>query len=309
METLPVISLAKLAENEGQNQEIKRLYETCLDHGFFYLSDHGVPQEIIDKTIEASRNFFELTEEVKKEYAQEKQLVYPKTSRGYSPLYGECLDGDASDPKQLFDLGFDKPLSELPFTGPNLLPDDSVAPGFAQSHYALQREIMTNVFPKLLNALALALGLTKDWFNPYFAEPTIIQRVVYYPSNHGQAGKHTDTGIVTVLIQEDFPTPSLRVFTKDKWIDVPCLENTFVINLGDILQLWTDGLFVSTAHEVIHNLDRTRISIPLFIFPNIEATFPSLGGQQNISVQEVMLKNFQSIWETNEGSGRAKELV
>lgn len=273
------------------------------------MSDHRVPQEIIDKTIAASKNFFELPEEIKQEYAQEKQLVYPQTSRGYSPLYDESLDGKNSDSKQLFDLGFDKPLSDLPFTGPNLLPDDSVAPGFAQSNYALQEQIMTNVFPKLLNALALSLGLDKDWFNPYFTQPTLIQRTIYYPPHHGQAGKHTDICMLTVLIQEYFPTPSLRVFTKDKWIDVPCLENTFVINLGDTLQLWTDKLFVSTPHEVIHNLDRTRISIPLFIHANIDAEFPSFSKQKNINVKQLMLKSFNSIWETNEGSGRAQELI
>ena len=309
METLPVISLAKLAEDTRENQEVKRLYETCLDHGFFYLKYHNISANLVQKTIDTSRNFFQLPTEIKQEYSQEKQKVYPKTSRGYSPLYGEMLDGELGDPKELFDLGFDQPLSDLPFTGPNIIPNDLVAPGFAKSHYDLQQEIMSKVFPPLLRGLALALGLEKNWFECYFTEPTLIQRTIYYPPHNSQAGKHTDSGILTILIQEYFSEPSLRVYTKEQWIDVPCLENSFVINLGDILQKWTDGLFVSTPHEVIHNLDRSRISIPFFVYPNIDATFPSFKTKQNINVQEVILKNFDSIWVKHEGAGRATELV
>lgn len=308
MERLPIISLSKLIKLD--NQEIKRLYNTCYEYGFFYLQDHGVSTSIIEQTIEASRNFFELPEEIKRNYGHDNQKVYPPTSRGYVPLHGEFLNEEVGfDPKELFDLGFDKPVSTKPFTGPNIIPDDSVAPNFAASHYHLQQEIMTNVFPPLLRGIALALGLQKNYFDSYFTEPTLIQRTIYYPPKNGQAGKHTDNGMLTVLIQEYFPVPSLRVYTKEKWIDVPCLENTFVVNLGDILQKWTDGLFVSTPHEVIHELDVSRISIPLFIYPNIDATFPSLAAKENISVKQVMLNNFESIWETHEGAGRAKELV
>ncbi len=308
MERLPIISLSKLINLEPQ--EIKRLYHTCYEYGFFYLNDHGVSKSLIEQAIEASKNFFNLPPEIKRNYGHNRQKVYPPTSRGYVPLYGESLNGEMGpDPKEFFDLGLDKPLSDQPFTGPNIMPENTVAPGFTTSCHNLQHEIMTNVFPPLLRGIALALGLEKNWFDSYFIEPTLIQRTIFYPPNNGQAGKHTDSGMLTVLIQEYFPVPSLRVYTKEQWIDVPCLENTFVINLGDILQKWTDGLFVSTPHEVIHELDATRVSFPFFIFPNIDATFPSLGGKENISVKQIMLNNFESIWETHEGSGRAKELI
>lgn len=312
MNTLPVISLTKLKNLNSpgeRNKEHQRLYDACYQYGFFYLSNHGIAADLIQQTIDASRNFFQLPATVKEEYAQEKQKVFPKTSRGYVPLHGEFLNQEVGfDPKEIFDLGFDRPVSTQPFIAPNVIPDDSVAPNFAASHYNLQREIMNKVFSPLLGGIALALGLKKNWFDSYFTEPTLIQRTIYYPPHNGQAGKHTDNGMLTILIQENFSTPSLRVYTREQWIDVPCLENTFVINLGDILQKWTDGLFVSTPHEVVHNLDRSRISIPFFIYPNIEATFPSFKTKQNISVKEVMLKNFESIWVTYEGAGRAKEL-
>ncbi|MDY7007394.1 MAG: 2-oxoglutarate and iron-dependent oxygenase domain-containing protein [Cyanobacteriota bacterium] len=308
MKSLPIISLSEL--EKASPEEIKKLYDVCYEHGFFYLKEHGVSPEIVNQTIEASRKFFELPEDVKQNYRQDVQKVYPKTSRGYVPLYGENLDGVEADPKELFDLGIERPLSDKPFTGPNVIPDDSVAPGFASSHFHLQNEIMTKVVPKLLKGLALALGLEANWFDRFFSDPILIHRTIYYPAGMGKAGKHTDNGIFTVLIQEYFPQPSLRVYAKEEWIDAPCKEDAFVINLGDLLQTWTNGLFVSTAHEVIHNNpDSTRISIPLFVYPNIDTIIEPFGTDEKISYQEVMIENFVGIWETQEGAGRAKELV
>ena len=312
MNTLPIISLTKLKDINGSksgNEEHKRLYNICLEHGFFYLKDHGISADLVQKTIDSSRNFFQLPEDIKKAYGQDKQTVYPNTSRGYSPLYGESLNGESGpDPKEVFDLGIERPPSDKPFTGPNLIPDETVARGFAASHYQLQGEIMTKIVPHLLRALAVALELDADWFDPYFDDPIVIHRTIYYPPEYGIAGKHTDSGIFTVLIQEYFPTPSLRVYTKNAWIDAVCLEDAFVINLGDMLQLWTNGLFVSTPHEVIHKLSRSRISLPFFVYPNVKATFQPLGTDKNINATDIMLKNFNSIWVTKTGAGRAKEL-
>ncbi|NET62192.1 MAG: isopenicillin N synthase family oxygenase [Symploca sp. SIO2E6] len=191
-----------------------------------------------------------------------------------------------------------------------MFPEESIAPGFASAHFQLQEEIMTKVTPKLLKGLALALGLEANWFDSFFTEPILLHRTIYYPTGRGKAGKHTDSGIFTVLIQEYFSEPSLRIYTKEKWIDAPCVEDAFVVNLGDMLQLWTNGVFVSTPHEVIHNnSDSTRISIPFFVYPNIDTIIEPFGTAEKISSKEVMLKNFVSIWETHQGAGRARELV
>lgn len=312
MDTLPVISLAKLKDLNGSNsgnEEHKRLYDICYEHGFFYLKDHGISADLVRRTIEASRNFFQLPEEIKKAYGQDKQTVYPKTCRGYVPLYGETLHEDVGpDPKEIFDFGIERPPSDKPFTGPTVIPDDTVAPDFTASHYQLQGEIVTKIVPHLLRGFAVALNQEADWLTPYFDDPIVIHRTIYYPPEGGVAAKHTDNGIFTVLIQEYFSTPSLRVYTKDAWIDAGCLEDAFVINLGDLLQLWTNGLFVSTPHEVIHKIPKSRISIPLFIYPNIDTIIEPMGTDEKINVSEVMLKNFNAIWVEKKGAGRAREL-
>ncbi|NEP83872.1 MAG: isopenicillin N synthase family oxygenase, partial [Okeania sp. SIO3B3] len=97
--------------------------------------------------------------------------------------------------------------------------------------------------------------------------------------------------------------------SKEEWIDAPCVEDAFVINLGDMLQIWTKRLFASTPHEVIHrNSGVSRISIPFFIYPNIDSIIEPFGTTQKISSKEIMLKGYASIWETREGAGQAKEL-
>ncbi len=309
MPNLPILSLAALTNGERENPEIRRLYDICYEHGFFYLRDHGVSSEAVQRTLEASLRFFNLPEATKLQYDHEHQVVYPRSARGYVPQYGEILHIQTGpDLKEIFDMGFERPLSDEPFIGPTVLPDDIVAPDFAAAHFQLQHEIMTKVVPPLLRAFSLALNLEAHWFDRFFTEPTLIQRVIYYPAHHSGAGKHTDNGIFTVLIQEQQETPPLRVYTRETWIDVPCLEDTFIINLGDMLQLWTNGLFVSTPHEVIHSRPVTRLSMPFFIYPNIDAIIEPFGSDEKIKSRDVMLKNFESIWVTQEGAGRSREL-
>lgn len=90
MDTLPILSLKELS-NIGDlrevNTEHQRLYDCCTDHGFFLLKDHDIPSNLIQRTIDVSRDFFRLPEDVKLQYAQEHQKVYPKTARGYVPIY------------------------------------------------------------------------------------------------------------------------------------------------------------------------------------------------------------------------------
>jgi isopenicillin N synthase-like dioxygenase len=134
MKSLPVISLSEL--EKASEIEIKKLYDVCYEYGFFYLKEHGVSPEVINQTIEASRIFFELPENVKLNYRQDIQTVYPKTSRGYLPLYGELFNKESGfDPKAIFDLGLEKPLSDKPFTDPAIMPEDSIAPRANASNF------------------------------------------------------------------------------------------------------------------------------------------------------------------------------
>ncbi|MER8923533.1 2-oxoglutarate and iron-dependent oxygenase domain-containing protein [Mesorhizobium sp. M0802] len=308
MTTLPQISLAKLAADATRHEERERLRLACEEYGFFYL-EHGIPKEQIAEAIQASRRFFTLPQSTKERYGHATQDVYPATARGYSPLYGEVLHPEAGpDPKEMFDLGIENEGDRRPFAGCTRLPDDAVAPGFARSLLALQATIVNDVVPKLGIALADLLDMEAGWFRRHFSPPTVLQRVIRYPSSGGTAGKHTDNGFFTLLLQEELPTRSLQVWFGERWVPAPSLPDTLVVNLGDMLQALSDNRFKSTPHQVVHTGPTDRISLPFFIYPDIDACLTSRQGKQTFSVAEVMLRNFESIWQTRDGAGRAREL-
>lgn len=309
MSTLPTISLAKLSANATREEEGDRLRVVCEEYGFFYLIEHGIPKEQIAEAIDASRRFFALPPATKERYSHAFQDVYPATARGYSPLLGEMLHPEAGpDPKEMFDLGIESEGDRRPFAGRTHFPDATLAPGFAQSLLALQATVLNGVVPQLGNALADLIEMEQGWFQRHFSAPTVLQRVIRYPSTGGAAAKHTDDGFFTLLLQEELPTCSLQVWLHGRWMPVPSLPDSLVVNLGDMLQALSDDRFFSKPHQVVHSGRTDRISLPFFIYPDVDAQLTSREGTYTFSVAEMMLRNFKSIWETGDGAGRAREL-
>ncbi|MER8390932.1 isopenicillin N synthase family oxygenase [Mesorhizobium sp. M1340] len=308
MTTLPQISLAKLSADATRREEQQHLRVACEQYGFFYLIEHGIPKEQIAAAIDASRRFFKLPQSVKERYGPAAQDVYPPIARGYIPMHGEVLHPEAGpDRKELFDLGTEDEDDRRPFAGLTRFPDDALAPGFARSLLALQATVLDGVVPQLGSALADLLDMEQGWFQRYFSPPTVLQRVNRYPASGGVAGKHTDTGFFTLLLQEELPTRSLQVWFQERWTPVPSLPDSLVVNLGDMLQVLSEDRFKSTPHQVAHNGSTDRISLPFFIFPNIDARLISRQGKHTFSVAEVMVRNSNS-QETGNGAGRAREL-
>ncbi|RWJ52647.1 2-oxoglutarate and iron-dependent oxygenase domain-containing protein [Mesorhizobium sp.] len=308
MITLPKISLAKLAADATQRDERERLRLACEQYGFFYLVEHGIPKEQIAQAIDASRLFFALPQSTKERYGHASQDVYPTAARGYSPLNGEMLHPEAGfDPKEIFDLGIENEGDRRPFAGRTRLPDDALAPGFARSLLALQATVLTAVVPQIGTALADLIDMEQGWFQRHFSPPTLGQRVIRYPARGGTCAKHTDHGFFTLLLQEELPTRSLQVWFSGRWMPVPSLPDSLVVNLGDMLQTMSDDRFKSTPHQVVHSGPTDRISLPFFVYPDIDARLTSRQGHP-ISVVETMLRNVESIWVTGKGAGRAREL-
>ncbi|MER9645219.1 2-oxoglutarate and iron-dependent oxygenase domain-containing protein [Mesorhizobium sp. M0239] len=309
MTTLPQISLAKLSSGATRSEEQQRLRMASEEYGFFYLVEHGIPKEQITEAIDASRRFFALPQATKERYGHASQDVYPATARGYSPLRGEMLHPEAGpDLKEMFDLGIENEGDRRPFAGRTRLPDDALAPGFARSLLTLQATVLNRVVPQLGMALADLLDMEKGWFRRHFSTPTVLQRVIRYPSTGGAAAKHTDNGFFTLLPQEELPTSSLQVWFGGRWMPAPSLPDSVVINLGDMLQALSDDRFKSTPHQVVHSGPAERISLPFFIYPDIDARLTSRQGKHTFSVAEMMLRNYESIWVKGDGAGRAREL-
>eukprot|EP00882_Tetradesmus_deserticola_P026949 GHRQ01029774.1.p1 GENE.GHRQ01029774.1~~GHRQ01029774.1.p1 ORF type:complete len:192 (+),score=75.26 GHRQ01029774.1:466-1041(+) len=126
---------------------------------------------------------------------------------------------------------------------------------------------------RLLRLLALSLALPADYFAPHFTHPMVALRPLHYTAEVSApasgvfgAGAHSDYGMLTLLATDE--VPGLQVHLDGSWQAVQPLAGAFIVNLGDMLERWTNGLFKSTLHRVINTTGQERYSIPFFFEPN-----------------------------------------
>lgn len=275
MNTLPLIDIAPLygTDSAAWRDVATQIDTACRDWGFFYITGHGIPPERIDALLAAAKAFFALPE------AEKLKIDITRTAhhRGYGAIATEQLDPtQPSDLKETFDMGFhmaaDHPevLAGKPLRGPNRHPD---LPGWAalmEQHYADMQALAQT----LLRAIALALGIERDFFDARFAEPISVFRMIHYPPRHTArsadqpgAGAHTDYGCVTLLYQDDAGGLQVRN-VHGEWIDAPPIPGSFVVNIGDMMARWSNDRYTSTPHRVISPLGVHRYSMPFFAEPH-----------------------------------------
>jgi isopenicillin N synthase-like dioxygenase len=134
------------------------------------------------------------------------------------------------------------------------------------------------VLIRLVRAFALALGQTIDALEPLYAdEPHHLTKLIRYPGQNAQSvaaqgvGAHKDTDMITLLLQDD--QGGLQVETPRGWVDVPPRADTFVINIGEQLELASDGYLRATMHRVVSPPPGTqRLSAAFFLGARLDAT-------------------------------------
>lgn len=306
---IPIISLAAIESSETRDKELEKLNKACSEIGFFYISDHELNWGLASHCFQSARKFFNMPIEYKEQFSHAHQSIYPKECRGFGKIGSEILnEKDGADKKEFFDLGIERETNVIPFEGLNVLPSDQDCPGFSYAMLELQEKIVRDVYPKILNAILDASSLKETLDRSIFYPPTLIQRVIRYPSKASTAGRHTDNGVCTLLIQETHPDTSLYAASNGNWLPVPPVEELIVVNIGDLFQLMTDGAVKSTPHYVEHKGKSDRISLPFFFYPFVESNFSSAQSSKPYSTRDIMLKNFQSIHINKKGAGRALEL-
>ena len=167
-----------------------------------------------------------------------------------------------------------------PMHGKNQFPPEDDFPEFKETVLDYMR-CMTQLGHMLMSAMAVSLGLDKDYFKPYTTDPFTPFRIFHYPADpvgvHADDGQprfgvqeHTDYGVLTILAVDD---SGLEVKVKDTgaWIGVPLVPETFIVNVGDMAELWTNGEFRATPHRVRNTTQRDRISLPFFFDPSWDA--------------------------------------
>jgi isopenicillin N synthase-like dioxygenase len=250
-----------LAERERVAQEVGK---AAREVGFLYVSGSGVDDALFDRLLAVTKEFFALP-------LEEKMRCYIGLStchRGYVPVGEEGVETGLPDLKEAFDTALDLPaddpdhLAGNPMLGPNVWPN---VPGFAEAVTAYYHAVL-DVGHRLLWAFAVALGEDTDTFSRHATKTPSQLRLVHYPYNPDAEdrlgiGAHTDYECFTLLK----PTaPGLEVMNgAGEWVDVPPIPATFVVNIGDMLELWTNGAYVATSHRV-RKVVQERFSFPLF---------------------------------------------
>jgi isopenicillin N synthase-like dioxygenase len=267
---IPVVDVSGLlgddpAEHRAAAQELGR---AARDVGFLYVTGTGLPAELAAELLRVTQAFFALPDEEK----MRTWIGRSSNHRGYVPIGEEVFAGGTSDLKEAFDLGADLPVDDPAVAGsrmlgPNQWPD---VPGFAPACTAWYDAVLS-LGRRLLRGFALALDEPEDAFDRYVTQPPSQLRLIHYPhdpSAHDVVGigAHTDYECFTLLL----PTaPGLEVLNgAGEWIDVPPREGALVVNVGDILETWTNGRFVATTHRV-RKVAEERWSFPLFF--NVDA--------------------------------------
>lgn len=287
--SIPVIDLADALAPDAQNihEVIALLRSAAMTSGFFYIKNHGIDKALIERQFALSKKLFNLPLEVKLKYDQSQNPSH----RGFEQISAQKLDFNAkADIKEGFYCGKnyaeDDPyvLAQYQNYGINQWPAEEVP----ETEQYCQEYInaLNTLCERLMQLLALTLNLPEHYFDECCMNPMVTLRLLKYPphpkdadENTFGAGAHTDWGSITVLAQDDLG--GLEVCLPDgTWIEAPPIANTFVVNLGDLIPRWSNGLYKSNPHRVRNRFShgQPRYSIPYFYGPSYLTKIDALPG-------------------------------
>lgn len=290
---VPVIDFSPMwsSRPEERRSIAPELRRACCDVGFFYLRNHGIPRPVIDRAYAAMRKFFALP-------ANEKMRIHYLSTpnhRGYVAEGNIKADHElkGGDMHEAMELAHDLPEDDpdyrrgIKFYGPNAWPENP--PDF---RWALGTYFDTQLeFGRtMLRAFALALELPETFFDGIYTKPMSRLRACYYRPQRPDwdvrnigIGAHKDYELFTTVSQTN--QAGLQVLgTQGDWIEVSPIEDTLVINLGDLMQRWSNDRFLSRPHRVVNLTQEPRYSIVQFFGANYDAemdAFPSCKSATN----------------------------
>ena len=262
----------------------------CEEIGFFQITGHGVPDELVERVDRMARAFFDRSDEEKAEAAQPS----PDQVRGWSAVgkeglsysLGEAAPGDLKEKMDMGPFAIDRsdPYFSGEAAGPHFAPTPWPSePAGMQAAWEEYFTVMSELSRQLMRMFAVALDLDVDFFEDKIDRHISMLRALNYPDQPDEplpgqlrAGAHSDYGSLTIVRQEDRPG-GLQVKGKDgAWHDVPAVPGAFVVNIGDLMAEWTNDRWVSTMHRVVNPerevaANSRRLSLVFFHQPNYDA--------------------------------------
>lgn len=247
----------------------KQFKQATTECGFIYVKFHPDNNNIINTVRREQRLFFQQPVE------QKSAVGIDKNNRGYLGQ-GEALMAGAKRPdqKEVFFWGREAGANDpdyqagVPLCGPNQWPEGRAGFRSAIEQYS---RFVERTGSLMLEIIAIALGQKEDFFNSYYERTMLRGQLLRYPptENHPDqfgVAPHSDFGCITLLLQE---TNGLEVqFPDGEWVAAPPMDNTLVLNIGDLLERWSNRRLPSTKHRVRNTTPEARYSIAMFYDPS-----------------------------------------
>jgi isopenicillin N synthase-like dioxygenase len=288
---IPLLDLRRFdLGDKARRAFLDELRGAAREVGFFYLAGHGVEPDVLSDLMDAAKRFFGLPEAEKLAV----EMVNSPHFRGYNRVAWEHTRGQ-QDWREQIDIGADEPAfacgADTPawrrLQGPNQWP--VALPQFRPAVLRWQTAAL-QILSRLLRAFALALGQKEDALEPLYREhPHVLVKLIRYPGRDLTAsdqgvGAHKDSELLSLLLQDD--EGGLQVQSEQGWLDVTPRPNTLVVNIGELLELASDGYLRATLHRVVTPpAGRQRISAAFFLGARLDATVPLLALPPELAAQ------------------------
>ena len=279
---IPKIDISEIEEIEFSRTLLQDFFSAYNKYGFGYIINHGIEKTLIEKLFQVSKQFHS------QPLSEKMRVALDHNHRGYiaintsTDVNSKLADVKKPNQSESF-MMMREDKSELPdvyLSGPNQWPK---LENFKEvlEKYTFN---MTKLGRNLMRLALLSSGVKDLSVMQSLDTPTIWLRLLHYPpisknspSDLYGSAPHTDFGCLTILAQDEIG--GLQVQTREgEWIDVPKLEGSFVVNVGDMLSRYTNGLLRSTPHRVINKSGKERFSCPFFFDPHTNAVVQPLKG-------------------------------
>ncbi|GAA5823928.1 hypothetical protein JCM11251_003348 [Rhodosporidiobolus azoricus] len=307
---VPILSLHDLADPARRQELAHQLGRAARGSGFFQILT-SESTDLIDSAFALTARTFSLPLEEKQKYKRN-----PQTNRGYDVLGGQALkgaigvghdeqekngdvaDAETPDMKDGVDSSFE--YWDRFGHGTNVLPSSSQVPEMKEV-MAAYYNAMLSLATELMKLVALSLEMPEDTFAELCRLPAAALRLLHYPPElEGTgAGAHTDFGLITILATSGAPGLELFLPATASWVPIEPAPGAFVVNVGDILSLYTGGEYRSSLHRVVNKSGVRRYSIPFFLDGNSDVLVspvrgPGMGKFAPVTVEQHLKTKFDA---------------
>tara|TARA_B100000073_G_C23705907_1_gene562283 strand:- start:527 stop:1459 length:933 start_codon:yes stop_codon:yes gene_type:complete len=279
---IPRIDISEIEEKEFSRTLLQDFFSAYNKYGFGYIINHGIEKTLIEQLFQVSKQFHS------QPLSEKMRVALDHNHRGYiaintsTDVNSKLADVKKPNQSESF-MMMREDKSELPdvyLSGPNQWPKLENFKEVLEKYTCN----MTKLGRNLMRLALLSSGVKDLSVMQSLDTPTIWLRLLHYPpisknspSDLYGSAPHTDFGCLTILAQDEIG--GLQVQTREgEWIDVPKLEGSFVVNVGDMLSRYTNGLLRSTPHRVINKSGKERFSCPFFFDPHTNAIVQPLKG-------------------------------